>query len=391
MTVAVDPYLIDWLDFLLRWLHVIAGIVWIGTSFYFVALDNHLHEPVRPEDAEAGIGGEAWEVHGGGFYLVQKFKVAPKTLPEPLYWFKWEAYTTWLSGFALMCVLYYVDANVNLVHSSLGETWGIALSIALLVVAWLVYDGLCRVLRSELALAGVLIALVTVAAYGLSLVYTDRAVWLQLGAMLGTIMVANVFFVVIPAHWELIRAKEAGREPDPAAGMRGKQRSVHNNYLTLPVLIAMLGGHFAVAYGNADGWLVLVLLMLIGAWIRLFFNLRHAGTTHWWMAVAAAAALAAIAIWIRPPDAVGSGATGPPVAIAEVQAIVQRRCLACHVGATAPKGIRLETADEIAAESDMIEKVAVLTRVMPLGNTTHMTDAERQLLGRWIRQGAPAK
>ena len=153
----------------------------------------------------------------------------------------------------------------------------------------------------------------------------------------------------------------------------------------------MLGGHFAVAYGNADGWLVLVLLMLIGAWIRLFFNVRHAGTTHWWMPVAAAAALAAIAIWIRPPDAVGSGATGPPVTIAEVQAIVQRRCLACHVGATAPKGIRLETADEIAAESDMIEKVAVLTRVMPLGNTTHMTDAERQLLGRWIRQGAPTK
>ena len=228
-------------------------------------------------------------MHGGGFYLVQKFKVAPKTLPEPLYWFKWEAYTTWLSGFALMCVLYYVDADVNLVQSSLGETWGIVLSIALLAIAWLVYDGLCRVLRNDLVLAAVLIALTTVTAYGLSLVYTDRAVWLQLGAMLGTIMVANVFFVVIPAHWELIRAKEAGREPDPAAGIRGKQRSVHNNYLTLPVLIAMLGGHFAVAYGNADGWLVLVFLMVIGAWIRLFFNLRHAGRTHWWMPVVAAA------------------------------------------------------------------------------------------------------
>ncbi len=390
MTVAVDPYLIDWLDFLLRWLHVIAGIVWIGTSFYFVALDNHLHPPARPEDVEAGIAGEAWEVHGGGFYLVQKLKVAPKTLPEPLYWFKWEAYTTWLSGFALMCVLYYVDADVNLVQSSLGETWGIVLSIALLAIAWLVYDTLCRVLRNELVLAAVLIALTTVTAYGLSLVYTDRAVWLQLGAMLGTIMVANVFFVVIPAHWELIRAKEAGREPDPAAGIRGKQRSVHNNYLTLPVLIAMLGGHFAVAYGNADGWLVLVFLMAIGAWIRLFFNLRHAGRTHWWMPVVAAAALAGIAIWIRPPDAGGSAA-GPAVTIAEVQTIVENRCLACHAGATAPKGIRLETPDEIAAVADMIEKVAVLTKVMPLGNATHMTDAERQLLGRWIRQGAPTK
>ena len=224
MTVAVDPYLIDWLDFLLRWLHVIAGIVWIGTSFYFVALDNHLHPPARPEDVEAGIAGEAWEVHGGGFYLVQKLKVAPKTLPEPLYWFKWEAYTTWLSGFALMCVLYYVDADVNLVQSSLGETWGIVLSIALLAIAWLVYDTLCRVLRNELVLAAVLIALTTVTAYGLSLVYTDRAVWLQLGAMLGTIMVANVFFVVIPGPLGAdpgegggSRARPGGRDPRQAA------------------------------------------------------------------------------------------------------------------------------------------------------------------------------
>ena len=186
MMVAVDPYLIDWLDFVLRWLHVIAGIVWIGTSFYFVALDNHLDPPRRPEDAEAGVGGEAWEVHGGGFYLVQKFKVAPKTLPEPLHWFKWEAYTTWLSGFALLCVLYYVDASVNLVQSDVGEAWGIAISVALLAVGWLVYDGLCRVLRNDLALAAVLVALVTVTAYGLSLLYTDRAAWLQLGAMLIT-------------------------------------------------------------------------------------------------------------------------------------------------------------------------------------------------------------
>ena len=273
MTVAVDPYLIDWLDFLLRWLHVIAGIVWIGTSFYFVALDNHLHEPVRPEDAEAGIGGEAWEVHGGGFYLVQKFKVAPKTLPEPLYWFKWEAYTTWLSGFALMSSsttstptsISCIEPRRDVGHRALDRAARSRLAR--------LRRALPRAPEASSRSPACSIALAHGhGAYGLSLVYTDRAVWLQLGAMLGTIMVANVFFVVIPAHWELIRAKEAGREPDPAAGMRGKQRSVHNNYLTLPVLIAMLGGHFAVAYGNADGWLVLVLLMPIGAWIRLFFN-----------------------------------------------------------------------------------------------------------------------
>ena len=244
--------------------------------------------------------------------------------------------------------------------------------------------------ETSLCSQGCLVAFVTVTAYGLSLLFTDRAVWLQLGAMLGTIMVANVFFVIIPAHWELIRAKEAGREPDPAAGIRGKQRSVHNNYLTLPVLISMLGGHFAVAYGYADGWLVLVFLMVIGAWIRLFFNLRHAGTTHWWMPVVAAVALAGIAIWIRPPDA-GGEAAGPPVSIAEVQTIVQKRCVTCHSGATAPRGIRLETPEEIAAEAGMIEKVAVVTKVMPLGNATGMTDAERVLLGRWIRQGANTK
>jgi uncharacterized membrane protein len=384
MIVAVDPYLIDWLDLVFRWLHVIAGIVWIGTSFYFVALDNHLRPPERPEDAEAGVAGESWEIHGGGFYVIQKYRVAPPTLPEPLHWYKWEAYTTWLSGFALFAVLYYVDAHLRLVGADVSAGVAIAASLALLAVAWLVYDLLCRVLRNELMLGAIIVALVTATAYGLSLLYQDRAVWLQLGAMLGTIMAANVLVVIIPAHWDLVRAKEAGREPDPAPGIRAKQRSVHNNYLTLPVLVAMLGDHFAFAYGHADGWLVLVCLMLVGAWIRHYFNLRHAGRTVWWIPVTAAAALAGIAIWIRPPDA-GGAASGPPVTIAEVQAIVVQRCTKCHAGLSAPKGIRLETPEQIAAQAQAIERVAVLTKVMPLGNATGMTDEERELLGRWIR------
>ncbi len=386
--IAVDAYLVDWLDFLLRWLHVIAGIAWIGTSFYFVALDNHLAPP-KDDEPDASVAGESWEIHGGGFYRVQKFKVAPKTLPEPLHWFKWEAYTTWLSGFALFCVLYYIDADLNLVGADLAEGWAIAISIGLLAAAWLVYDLLCRILRSELILAGTLIVLVTGTAYALSLLYTDRATWLQVGAMLGTIMVANVLFVIIPGQRDLVRAKEAGREPDPIAGIRGKQRSVHNNYLTLPVLVAMLGGHFPVAYGYEDGWLVLVLLMLVGAWIRVFFNLRHTGRTLWWIPASAAAAIVGIALWIRPPDA--GSASGPPVTGAAVERIVDERCVTCHAGVSAPKGIRLETIDQIAAQADAIEQVAVLTKVMPLGNATGMTDAERELLGRWIDQGAPTE
>jgi uncharacterized membrane protein len=383
MIVAVDPYLVDWLDLTLRWLHVIAGIVWIGTSFYFVALDNHLAAPKRREDAEAGVAGESWEIHGGGFYLVQKFRVAPRALPEPLHWFKWEAYTTWLSGFALFCVLYYVDADLNLVGADMSEWAAIAISVALLAVAWLVYDGLCRLVRNELVLAAILVALTTVAAYALSLLFTDRAVWLQLGAMLGTIMVANVFFVIIPAHWELVRAKQAGREPDPAPGIRAKQRSVHNNYLTLPVLVAMLGDHFAFAYGHADGWLVLVCLMLVGAWIRLFFNLRHGGRNVWWIPITAAAALAGIAVWIQPPETSAAG-PGPAVAYEQVEPIVKARCGSCHVGPSAPKGVRLENRAQIEAQAAAIERVAVLTKTMPLNNATNMTDAERELLGRWI-------
>jgi uncharacterized membrane protein len=390
MIVAVDPYLVDWLDFVLRWLHVIAGIVWIGTSFYFVALDNHLLPPKGADDDGEGVGGESWEIHGGGFYRVQKFRVAPRELPDPLHWYKWEAYTTWLSGFALFCVLYYIDADVRLVGADVSTGVAIAASLALLAAAWLVYDALCRLVRNEAALALILVALVTATAYGLSRLYVDRAVWLQLGAMLGTIMVANVFVVIIPAHWDLVRAKRAGREPDPAPGIRAKQRSVHNNYLTLPVLIAMLGDHFAFAYADEIGWLVLVCLMLVGAWVRLFFNLRHAGRTVWWMPVAAAAALAAIAVWIRPPDTGGSTA-GPAVSIVKVNEIVQQRCATCHSGTEPPAGVRLETTDQIVAEAAAIDRVAVLSKAMPIGNSTGMTDAERRLIGRWVRQGAQAK
>jgi len=266
---AVDPYVTDWLDLLARWLHVIAAIVWIGTSFYFIALDNHLLPPKEERDAADGVGGESWEVHGGGFYLVQKYRVAPRELPEPLHWFKWEAYTTWLSGFALMIVLYYLNADTYLIDKSVADLstgTAISISVALLAAAWVAYDMLCRLLGSRpLVLAVTLLALVTGAAWGISHLFSGRAVYLQIGAMLGTMMVGNVLFTIIPAHWELVRAKQAGRDPDPAANERGKLRSVHNNYLTLPVVFTMISNHFPFTYGHSYSWLILVVLLVTGA------------------------------------------------------------------------------------------------------------------------------
>jgi uncharacterized membrane protein len=369
--------------------------VWIGSSFYFIALDSHLRPPAEESDRDAGVGGEAWEIHGGGFYQVQKYTVAPRTLPEPLHWFKWEAYTTWLSGFALMVILYYAHADTYLIDRSVADlstTAAIAISIALLVAAWFVYDGLCRALGSRpLVLAATLLALITLAAWGISHLFSGRATYIQIGAMLGTMMVGNVFFVIIPAHWELVRAKQAGREPDPAANERAKLRSVHNNYLTLPVVLTMISNHFPFTYGHSYSWLILVVLLVIGAWIRHFFNLRHTGRTVWAIPVTAAIAIAVLAILIRPQEE--STAGEPAVPFARVTQIIQTRCAACHSTHptrvdTAPLGITMDTPEEIQRLAPAIQTQAVETTIMPLGNVTQMTKAERQLLGRWIAQGA---
>jgi uncharacterized membrane protein len=393
----MDPYANEWLQFLARWLHVVAGIVWIGTSFYFVALDNHLRPPADPgtRSVERGVGGEVWEIHGGGFYRIEKFQLAPPRLPDVLHWFKWEAYATWLSGFALMIVLYYFNADTYLVDpgvADLSTTAAIAISIGLLLVAWVAYDVLCRALRSELVLAAALFGLTALAAWGAGELFAPRAAYLQVGAMLGTIMAANVFLVIIPAHRELIRAKDAYREPDPGPALRAKQRSVHNNYLTLPVVFAMLSNHFPTAYGHSHAWLVLVALMAVGAWIRHFFNLRHAGRTVWWIPVTAALAIAAVAVAIRPAGGAGGSAGAPAVSFSRAREIVQARCVPCHSAhptkvAAAPLGIRLDTGAQIDAQASAIERVAVESTTMPLGNATGMTPAERRLLGDWIRQG----
>lgn len=355
--VGLDAYLVDWLDLLLRWLHVIAAIAWIGASFYFVLLDQSLRPPVEPADAQAGVAGELWEVHGGGFYHVQKYRVAPPALPEHLAWFKWEAYTTWLSGFALVVVLYYLNGAARLVDPAVADLdqWqAIALSVGLLAAAWIAYDVLCRALgRNERALAGAVAALAVVAAVVADQLFAPRAAFVQVGAMLGTIMAANVLMVIIPAHWELIRAKQAGREPDAAPGLEGKRRSVHNNYLTLPVLFTMLAGHFPLAYGADRAWLVLVAFMALGATARLFYNLRHKGKTHWWLPAAGAVAVIALAVALNPDDAPSGGTTDEATIERGRSGFADAGCGSCHsladAGATGAVGPNLDATTPTSA------------------------------------------
>ena len=395
---VLDPYITDWLNLLLRWLHVIAAMAWIGASFYFVLLDQSLEAPTKVEDLRDGVGGELWEVHGGGFYHVKKYKVAPPVLPAHLAWFKWEAYTTWLSGFALMVVLYYFNARAYLIDPNVADLtpWqAVGVSAGLLVAAWVVYDVLCRLLvRHGFALWVLIVVLTAVAAWGSAQLFQPRAAFLQVGAMIGTIMAGNVFFNIIPAHWELINAKKAGREPDPFPGVVAKQRSVHNNYFTLPVLFTMIAGHFAFTYGAGRAWLVLLVIMFVGVLSRVFFNLRHQGRTVWAIPVACVVVLVGLAVAIRPDTEPGGESGAAPVAFADVAPIVEQRCAACHSQtptqpgfSTAPAGVLLDTPEQIAARADDIERV-VSSRSMPLGNVTGMTDEERAALLAWLAQGA---
>jgi uncharacterized membrane protein len=383
----MDPYLRDVLDVLLRMLHVVAGIAWIGASFYFVRLDLALRAPKRREDAEGGVAGEFWGVHGGGLYHSQKYRLAPTEMPEPLHWFKWEAYTTWLSGFALMVVLYYFDTDVRLVDAGaadLDEWQAIALSVGSIALAWIVYDVLCRTVLSQVALAVVGTGLVALAAWGASELFAPRAAYLQVGVMLGTIMAANVFFVIIPAHRKLVSAMEEKREPDAAPLLEAKNRSVHNNYLTLPVLFTMLAGHFAFVFGADEAWLVFVVIAVLTALIRVFFNRWHMGKREWWIPAVATIGVVALALWLQPEEA-GSDVSDP-IAFEQIQSVVAERCASCHSGVSAPLGVRLETREQIEARIDDIERQAVLTDAMPPGNATGMTDAERDLLAAWIAQ-----
>ncbi|HEX7953445.1 MAG TPA: urate hydroxylase PuuD, partial [Burkholderiales bacterium] len=394
-------YLLDWLNLLVRWFHMITGIAWIGASFYFVWLDNHLLPPKDQAAADKGVSGELWAVHGGGFYNAQKYRVAPATLPEPLHWFKWEAYTTFLSGFFLLVLMYYVSAEVYLIDpriADIGRISAIAIGLGTLAGGWIVYDLLCKspLGRNEPVLAGVLFAFTVAVAWGLCQVFSGRGAYIHFGGMLGTIMVANVFFVIIPGQKELVRAKVEGREPDPIHGICGKQRSVHNTYFTLPVLFTMISSHYAMTYGNAHNWLVLAGIAFAGAAIRVYFVARHKGRASPLPAIAGVAALVIVAVGIAPASR-NTGATAAALDFNRVSAIVQTRCAACHAQtptqpgfAIAPKGVMLDTPERIAAQATQINQ-QVSSRVMPLANLTGMTDEERDAIAQWFAHGASPK
>ncbi|MFZ4876334.1 urate hydroxylase PuuD [Janthinobacterium sp. Mn2066] len=401
------PYGLEWLNLIVRWLHVITGIAWIGASFYFVWLDNSIRPPAPGSDlAKKGVSGELWAVHGGGFYNPQKYLVAPAELPKELHWFKWEAYTTWLSGIALLTIAYYFNAQAMMIDKSVADIssgQAIAIGIATLVIGWVVYDLLCRspLARHELWFGVTVFALIVAAAYGLTHLLSGRAAYIHVGAMIGTIMVANVLMLIIPGQRKMVEAMAAGKLPDPRHGQKAKQRSVHNNYFTLPVLFIMISNHYAMTYRNDHAWLVLAMIMAAGVFIRHFFNLRHKGRVEWRYPVIGVALLIAVAVAIAPKAPAPLAATPASDAATQflaAQAIITQRCATCHSAhptqpgfATAPSGIMLDSEPLIRQHAAQIYKQAIELKAMPIGNLTNMTEAERTQLGAWLQhtlQGA---
>ena len=392
----------DWLAFAVRWLHVITGIAWIGSSFYFVALDLGLRQ--RP-GLPVGAYGEEWQVHGGGFYHIQKYLVAPAEMPEHLTWFKWESYATWLSGFAMLAIVYYAGANLFLIDRNVLDVSagvGILISLATIVSGWIVYDLLCRspLGKNDTLLMLVLYGVVVFMAWGLTHLFTGRAAFLHLGAITATIMSANVFMVIIPNQKIVVADLIAGRKPDPKYGKIAKQRSLHNNYLTLPVLFLMLSNHYPLAFGTEFNWIIASLVFMMGVLIRHYFNSMHArkGNPTWtWLATAI---LFVIIIWL---STVPKALTGEPKVTASAQPLiasaefpkvrdtVMGRCAMCHAKEPsyegiyhAPKGVMLDTDAGIANNAREIYLQAGRSHAMPPANVTQISDKERALLVTWF-------
>ena len=391
---VIDPYILDWLNLLARWFHIVIGAAWIGTSFYFNWLNNNLRPP---ESAPKEVGGELWSVHGGAFYQVRKFKVAPAVLPKTLHWFKYEAYFTWVSGICLLAVVYYLSADVYLIDPSVADIsplTGIGIGIGTLVGGWVVYDLMCRSpLRKHGMVLGALgFGLTALVAFGLTQVLSPRAAYIHVGAMLGTCMAANVFFVIIPGQRKMVDAMTAGEDPDPEAGLAGSLRSLHNNYMTLPVMFIMVSNHYPFVLGHSMNWALLAALILIGAGVRHWFNLRGRGELNVWILPVAVLATVALAFVGKPaPIAKPEGA----VSFAQVEAIITERCTACHAEkptyeliVAPPKNVMLDTPERIVTQAQAIYAQSVVTKIMPLGNVTNMTDEERGIVGKWVEEGA---
>ncbi len=398
----MESYLLDWANLLLRWLHVIAAIAWVGSSFYFVFLDSSLTPPADAKLREQGATGELWAVHGGGFYHPVKYAVSPPQLPPHLHWFFWESYSTWLSGFALFTASYIWHAGSYLVDRSLvdwspGAATGVALSF--LAVFWVLYDVICQVFghrrNGDRIVGALVLLLVCVASWLACRLFPGRAAFLLVGAMLATAMSANVFFWIIPGQKKVIQSIKAGQPVDPVHGQRGKQRSVHNTYFTLPVLFAMLSNHYSFLYTHAHNWVVLILMMFAGAAIRQFFVMRHG----WKLgrnrhpagyALVGIAVIVAVLVWLTPAQRTEAArAPAAPATYAQVQEVLQQRCVQCHGAQVQMKNVRLDDAAAVKLHAQAIYQQAVVAKTMPLNNATQMTDNERALLGQWFQAGAP--
>jgi len=420
----MDPHITEWLNLAIRWVHMIVGVAWIGASFYFVWLENNLNR-VNPK---TGLSGDLWAIHGGGIYHLEKYKLAPPEMPEHLHWFKWEAYFTWITGVCLLGVVYYLNAEIYLIApgSGLDSTTAIAIGIGSLVAGWFIYDLLCDspLGKTPMLLGLVLFIGLVGATYGLSQVFSGRGAYIHVGAIIGTIMVGNVFRVIMPAQRNLVKAIEEKREPDPALPAKGLLRSRHNNYLTLPVLFIMISNHFPSTYGSEYNWLILAGLAIFSILVRHYFNTRHGSQKYAWTVPVAALGMITLAFVTSPYANRPSAAPAAPAASVEtkittdadpakevleiateshstgvtfeaINKVIQERCSVCHSAtpthaafAVAPAGVVLDTAEEIKTNVPRIMAQSVQTKVMPLGNLTQMTDEERALIGTWVEQGA---
>lgn len=389
-----------WLGMALRWLHVITGIAWIGSSFYFIWLDNSLRPPADAKDKELGVGGELWAVHGGGFYHKKKYQVAPAHMPEELHWFKWEAYFTWMSGFLLLALMYYYGANQFLIDTQklpLEQWQAVALGLAALGSSWVVYHALCETpLGENNRLFGVVwFLLLTGATYVLTQIFSDRGAFIHIGAMIGTVMAANVFLVIIPNQKIVVADLLAGRKPDPALGKMAKQRSLHNNYMTLPVLLLMISNHYPMLFAHDLNWLLLAGIGIASLLIRHFFNLEHRGVTDYRYPAAGVAVFLVVMLIASIPGGVQM-VEGEGLSDAQAMQIIKTHCTTCHSAtpthelySEAPAGALFDRMEQVQANAERIHMQAVATDIMPLGNETGMTEAERARLGEWLKRLQP--
>lgn len=396
---SMQGHVMEWLNLMVRWFHVVAGVMWIGASFYFIFLENNLN---RTDGVRDELAGNLWAIHGGGFYFLEKYKVAPKEIPKNLHWFKYEAYFTWMSGFALLWVVYYMDAKAYLLDPSVADistSTGIGIGIATLVFGWIIYDFMCKSpLVKNTRMFGIIgMVLLVLVSYGLTQVFSGRAAFIHVGALIGTIMAWNVYFVIIPSQRALVKAAVTGKPLDATLGQKAGQRSLHNNYFTLPLIFIMISNHFPSTFGHGYNWVILMVITLASAGIKHYWNLLERGVKTKYILPVSVVALISLAL-VTSPAFEDAADLAIPTSFQEVQPIIESRCVQCHsanpsddVWKAAPNGVMFDTPEQIQIMADKIMTRAVRSKSMPQGNKTNMTDEERKVLKRWILQGAKLK